>query len=447
LYQKFGKWQRESRYIYGSFFLEEAGDVPMVLEKSFKKIPELLIPCGGMDRLGAALSYGADAVYVGGQKFGLRAGADNFTNFELEEACGWVHQQQKKIYVVLNAFLYDDELQQLPNYVKWLEKIGIDAVIVSDLGAINVIRSCTSLPIHLSTQASCLNVQAAIFWKKMGVKRIVLGREVTIQEASDIKKQSGLEVEMFIHGSMCMSYSGHCTISNFTCGRDSNRGGCAHSCRFDYHLYKKGEEKGEEDRTFSHQSSFMSSKDLVGIDQIELFIEAGIDSLKVEGRMKGMAYVAQVTKSYRQVLSLYHPEKPFIGHDQETREIKNHAKHILESYATRGSCSGSLETKAGEDSISLHERERSHKPCVGKILAPWKNGLLIDVKYAFTMQNDLEVLPFKTHSFILKNISLKNMNHDSLEKAKPSTTVYVELEEQERSYLSSLSGGEAVYVA
>ncbi|RLA64170.1 MAG: U32 family peptidase, partial [Epsilonproteobacteria bacterium] len=247
-----------------------------------QKIVELLAPAGNLEKLKVTVSYGCDAVYLGGEKFGLRSAADNFTNSELEEGVSFAHERGVKVYVVLNSFLYDKDLEELPPFLAFLEQLQVDAVIVSDLGVLKTVKELTNIPIHLSTQASCLNIEAGKLWKKMGAKRLILGREVSILEAAKIKRETGLEVELFIHGSLCMAFSGNCVISNYTMGRDSNRGGCAHNCRFEYSM-DFGDKKVN--------SFFMSSKDLMGISQIPEFFLNEIDSIKVEGRMKTHLYV------------------------------------------------------------------------------------------------------------------------------------------------------------
>ncbi len=241
------------------------------------RIPELLAPAGCLMRLRIAARYGADAIYVGGQKYGLRARADNFTDHELREGVAFARDHGVKVYVTLNAVLHDDDLTGLADYCRLLQEIGVYAVIVSDLGVLRIVRQSSDLRVHLSTQASCLNSGAARFYKAQGVERIVLGRELSLTEASRIAREAGLEVEVFGHGAMCMSYSGNCTISNFTAGRDSNRGGCAHSCRFDYQQTQVG-------GTGSSQAGqFMSSRDLNAIGQLGEFCRLGIHSLKLEG--------------------------------------------------------------------------------------------------------------------------------------------------------------------
>ena len=180
---------------------------------------EIVAPAGNFNKLKTAILYGADAVYLAGQKYSLRAGADNFTTAELKQASQFCHKHQKKIYVTLNAYLYDKDFAGLLDYLKFLEQIKIHAVICSDLGVVQLVKENSKIPVHLSTQAFVLNSYHARIWKNLGVKRIVLGRELSIKQAAKIKQETAIEVELFIHGAMCMSYSGHCTISNYTAGR------------------------------------------------------------------------------------------------------------------------------------------------------------------------------------------------------------------------------------
>ena len=187
--------------------------------------PELLSPAGSLEKLKLAVLYGADAVYIGGQKYGLRTASENFTDGEIEEGVLFAKKNGVKVYVVLNGFLHDSDFEYLQDFIIFIEKAGVDAVIVSDPGVISLVSEHSKLDIHLSTQASCLNIEAGKLWKKAGVKRLVLGREVSIESAKRIKSETGLEIEMFVHGSMCIAYSGNCVISNYTSGRDSNRGG------------------------------------------------------------------------------------------------------------------------------------------------------------------------------------------------------------------------------
>ncbi len=259
--------------------------------------PELLLPGGNLSKLKTALSFGADAVYVGGGQFGLRAAADNFSIDDLKEGAHFAHSLNKKIYVTLNSFLHDQDFENLSQFVQELQEINVDALIISDLGVLTYVRPLWEGPIHLSTQANVLNLQAAQWWQSHGVDRVILGREVGLSELRSMSAATALEFEVFIHGSLCMSYSGQCVISNFTQGRDSNRGGCAHSCRFRYTL----EDSDGEDQKTGQQ--FMSSRDLWALPLLRQVLASGAQSLKVEGRMKSELYVATVARVYRQAIN------------------------------------------------------------------------------------------------------------------------------------------------
>lgn len=327
--------------------------------------PELLLPAGNLERLKIACLYGADAVYIGGQKYGLRARADNFTLSEIEKAIRFAHRLGKKVYVVLNAFLHDEDFEGLADYAACLKDLEVDAVIVSDLGVMSEIRRAADLRIHLSTQASCLNARAASVWRQLGASRIVLGREVSIEDAGKIAKSAGVEVELFVHGAMCMAYSGHCTISNFTAGRDSNRGGCIQSCRFDYtqnsgnrlqafgvdNFLRDGSETASSSKLSQNNSkqvnsTFMSSKDLNGSFLVPGFLKHGISSLKVEGRMKSALYVATTARVYRRLLDA-------CSEDSIDSELLDWASSELEAIPHRDYCRGSLDGPAAEDSVYL----------------------------------------------------------------------------------------------
>jgi putative protease len=376
-------------------------------------LPEILAPAGSLEKLKVAVLYGANAVYAGGQKFGLRTAADNFTLDELREGVSFAHERNAKVYVVLNSFLHDKDLSELPEFVKFLEEIGSDAVIVSDLGVVRTVAALSKIPIHVSTQASTLNVEAARFWKSVGASRIVLGREVTIADAGRIKREAGIEIEMFIHGSMCMAYSGNCVISNFTQGRDSNRGGCAHSCRFEYSL---------EDLVTREKKSafFMSSKDLQGLRLLENFIDAGIDSLKIEGRMKSNLYAGTMSKVYSEALRYYEKHGDFLSDDLIRWEKE------LSKVSHRAYSEASLMEPAGVDSI-FNEREDHNKnewKMVGTVLkATPESGTVIEVRNAFNQGDELEVLPFQGEPIILAATEIMDLIRRPLVRTKPTTIV------------------------
>jgi len=371
--------------------------------------PELLAPAGSLAKLKTAISYGADAVYAGGQKFGLRAASDNFTYSELEEAADFCHKRSRKIYIVLNSFLHDKDLRDLPEFIKHLNKIKIDALIISDLGVIKEVQKHSEIPIHLSTQATCLNSWGAKLWKKMGVSRIIVGRECSISQAEKLKKDSGLEVEMFIHGSMCMAYSGNCVISNFTQGRDSNRGGCAHSCRFQYSIQDKEKKKKKQSRYF------MSSKDLNGLDYLEQYINAGIDSIKVEGRMKSELYAGTVSKVYSDALNDF-------KENGSIRNKLNEYKEELRKITHREYAPVNLIEKANSSSIF---DERAHTKSLfdnaGLVIATSKNSVIIKVKTMIQENDFVEILRFNDTPVRLGTTGLKDFSNNKINKAKPNS--------------------------
>ncbi len=267
------------------------------------KKPEILAPAGDFSRLIYALEYGADAVYVGGEEFSLRAAAGNFTRAELKRAVEFVHGKQKKIYAACNIVPRNDEIDRLPEYAAFLQEAGVDAVIISDMGSFTIFRRyAPKVDIHISTQANVTNYETCMAWYHLGAKRVVLARELSLDEIAQIRRRvpEDLELEAFVHGAMCMAYSGRCLLSQFLTGRDSNRGNCAQPCRWKYTLM---EEKRpgqyfpviEEDKG----TLFLNSKDLSMIEHIPELCEAGITSFKIEGRIKTEYYVAVITQAYR----------------------------------------------------------------------------------------------------------------------------------------------------
>lgn len=271
--------------------------------------PELLAPAGNLEKLKTAINFGADAVYLGGNKLNLRAAADNFTIEELKEGLEYAHSRGKKVHVTLNVIPHNEDLVGIEEYITELYEIGVDAVLIADPGIISIARAVTpELEIHLSTQASNLNYKAALFWHKVGVKRIVAAREMSLDDLKVLRKElpETCDIEAFVHGAMCMGYSGKCLLSNYITGRDSNRGTCTQPCRFKYHLYEE-RELGDYHKVNESDNGiyFMSSKDLCMIEHIPELIEAGVNSLKIEGRMKSSYYVASIVKAYREAIDKY----------------------------------------------------------------------------------------------------------------------------------------------
>ncbi|MCL2496213.1 MAG: U32 family peptidase [Clostridiales bacterium] len=284
--------------------------------------PELLAPAGDMEKLRVAFNYGADAVYVGGKDFSLRAAAGNFTMEELAEAADYAHSFGKKLYLAVNIFARNEDLKALPDYLRQAASARVDALIVSDLGVFDLARQYAPvLPLHISTQANNVNWQSAAMWARLGAQRVILGRELSLAEATQISALSGLETEYFVHGAMCMAYSGRCLMSSFFTGRDANRGDCAQPCRWRYTVQEEqrpGEYMSvEEDARGSY---IFNSKDLCLIDALPQLLTAGISALKIEGRNKSAYYIANVTRVYRQAIDAVFAEGEGFSIRNEWRE-------------------------------------------------------------------------------------------------------------------------------
>ncbi|EIQ3779281.1 U32 family peptidase [Staphylococcus pseudintermedius] len=272
------------------------------------KKPELLAPAGNLEKLKIAVHYGADAVFIGGQEYGLRSNADNFTMDEIREGVEFANRYGAKIYVTTNIIAHDENMEGLDDYLEQLEATGATGIIVADPLIIETCkRVAPKLEIHLSTQQSLSNYKAVEYWKEEGLDRVVLARETGAMEMQEIKDKVDIEIEAFIHGAMCIAYSGRCTLSNHMTARDSNRGGCCQSCRWDYDLLTVDND-GELDVYYEDGNAVpfaMSPRDLKLIESIPNMMDLGIDSLKIEGRMKSIHYIATVVSVYRKVIDAY----------------------------------------------------------------------------------------------------------------------------------------------
>lgn len=258
--------------------------------------PELLAPAGDLEKLKIAFIYGADAVFIGGKKFSLRARASNFDIPQIKEACDFAHSKNKKVYVTTNIIPHNDNIDGLIEYLQELEQAGVDAIICASPIIIDTAKQHTNLEVHISTQLSNTNYESVNFWQQEGISRVVLARELNKHELKELRSHTTCDIEVFIHGGMCVSYSGRCTLSNNMTDRDANRGGCAHSCRWNYDIFD-GESKLNEDISFA-----MSSKDLQTVKHISDLIDIGVNSLKIEGRMKSIHYIATVVNTYRRLI-------------------------------------------------------------------------------------------------------------------------------------------------
>lgn len=275
---------------------------------SLRKKPELLAPAGNMEKCKMALLYGADAIYLGGNKFGLRAFAANFSIAEIKEAVEFAHNLGKKVYVTVNIFAHNEDIAELPEYLLSLEEAGVDALLISDFGVWSIARQVVpDMALHVSTQANTCNWAAVEAWKNLGAERVVLARELSIAEISEIDKKCDIELEVFVHGAMCISYSGRCYLSSYLTGRDGNRGECAQVCRWNYKLVEENRPDQEFPIEEDERGTYiMNSKDLCLLDLIPELAEAGVDSLKIEGRMKSVHYVATVVSVYRKAIDAWY---------------------------------------------------------------------------------------------------------------------------------------------
>lgn len=310
------------------------------------KKPELLAPAGNLEKLKVAVIYGADAVFVGGKEFSLRSNASNFSLEDIKEGVAFASKYGADIHVTCNIILHDDNLEGIKEYLLELDKIGVKAIIVADPYIMTIAKSLNlRLEVHVSTQLSSLNSEAIHFFQEMGMDRVVLGREVSFDDLAIICKKCAIDIEYFIHGAMCVHYSGRCMLSNYFSHRDANRGGCSQSCRWEYDLFDGDKKINDEQTKFS-----MSSKDMALGTNIIHLIELGVDSFKIEGRMKSLHYIATVVGTYRKLIDAY-CENP------DNFEMSDFYKNELLKAANRAVCDGFYHDSMNQDSQLFSSRE------------------------------------------------------------------------------------------
>jgi len=377
--------------------------------------PELLAPAGNLEKLKIAIDYGADAIYCGGHNYGLRSGADNFTLAELKEGKEYAHQNNSNIYITVNMMPHNNELEELPSYLHELDNLGVDSLIVSDPGVIQIIKEEEiDTPIHLSTQANTVNWASANFWYNQGVERIILARELSKSEIEEFAHKSDIEREMFIHGSMCISYSGRCLLSNYMVGRDANRGECAHSCRWKYHLVE--EQRPDEYYPIYEDENgayIMNSKDLCLIEHIPEIMDLELSSLKIEGRMKSIHYVATVVGVYRKALDSYFK-------DPENYVMKDSWLEELKKVSNRGYITGFFNSEPqGEDHNyeSSSYRRRYDFMGVVKDYDAKNNLAVIEVRNKFFKGDNIEIFGPDIESFTENIDYIINSEGEEVENA------------------------------
>ena len=353
---------------------------------------ELLSPAGDMSKLITAFHFGADAVYIGGKNFSLRALAGNFSDEEMVKAVEYAHSLGKKVYVTVNIFGRNDDIENAEKYFKFLESIKVDGAIISDTGLIYVARTVApNLPVNLSTQANTLNYKTVEFWKNYGVKRVILARELSLEEISGIsKKVPDMEIETFIHGAMCIAYSGRCLLSDYRTGRSSNRGECVQACRWNYEIREKNSECGYMEMQEDERGTYiMNSKDLNLLDYIAELDRAGVCSFKIEGRMKSEYYLATVVNAYRRAIDAYYKNgESYKQNDLYQTELKKTAHREFttayitgynnrtvnyedsQSKGTHKFIANVLEDNSGKDYAVIEMRNRFKVGDVLEVLSP-----------------------------------------------------------------------------
>ena len=394
-----------------------------------KKV-ELLAPVGNMEKFKMALHYGADAVFLGGKMFNLRAGSNNLSDEELEYAVNYAHERGKKVYVTLNVIPHNQELELLPDYVKFLDRIGVDGVIVADLGVFQIVKENSNLSISVSTQASNTNWRSVKMWKDLGARRVVLAREISLDNIAEIRaKVLDIELEVFVHGAMCMAISGRCLLSNYMTGRDANRGDCAQACRWKYNLVEETR-PGEYMPVYEdeHGTYIFNSRDLCTIEIIDKILDLGVDSLKIEGRMKGIYYVANAVKVYRDAIDSY-----YSGNYQYNPKWLEE----LESTSNRSYTKGFYLGRAGVESQNYNDRNsysQTHQ-LVAKVEQKLPNNeYILAIRNRLLVGEKLEVVSpgISVREITLPTMILMNKDKEvgEVEAANPNSFVKIKLDEE-----------------
>jgi putative protease len=389
---------------------------------------ELLAPAGNFEKLEIAIHYGADAVYLAGKQFSLRNFSDNFTLDELSRAIELAHAHHVKVYVACNSFVRNTDIPGIIDLLLAIGKAMPDGIIIADPGVLKLaLEHAPNIPLHLSTQANTTNIQSTLFWKSLGIKRINVARELPLSDIRQISKESGLEIEAFVHGAMCIAYSGRCLLSNYLTGRDANQGMCTHPCRWRYTVMEETRPDVHLPLMEDDNGSYVfSSKDLCMIDHIPEMIQSGISSLKIEGRMKSIHYLATTIKAYREALDAFYldPEKYSVKEDWWRRELAliNH----------RGYCTGFY---FGDPHQVAPNYAKSHTfeghLFLGKIETSEKDGLHeVNVRNKLESGSPVEVLTHQGPAIQDRIIELLNQQGESMRFAHPGTRAGVRLEKQ-----------------
>ncbi len=389
---------------------------------------ELLAPAGNLEKLKIAVHYGADAVYLGGKQFSLRAQAHNFNEDELRQAVAFCHEHQARLFVTVNIFAHNRDLPDLENYLRFLDEIAVDGLIISDPGVVRLARKIVpALPLHISTQANVTNWSSALFWQEQGAGRINLARELSLAEIREIREKIQAKIEVFVHGALCISYSGRCLLSLYLTGRDGNQGLCAHPCRYSYRL-EEAKRPGqyfpvEED---SRGTYIFNSKDLCLINRLPELVEAGVDSLKIEGRMKGIYYAGGMVRIYRAALDCIRDSwrensgrMPVLGEEFMVEIIK---------LGSRGHTENFLHGPPHRDDM-LYEGPKVEQIYVPALLVGKKeDGIFFEVRHKIEPGDNLQYMArgLENKDFAIKTI--RDLSGRELEQARPGDRVLLETE-------------------
>ena len=368
-----------------------------------KQKPELLAPAGDLEKLKIAVLYGADAVYIGGEAYSLRAKAKNFDIQKMKQGIEFAHAHGVKVYVTANIYAHNADFEGMADYFKEVEKIGADALLVSDLGVFSVAKeTAPNLEIHVSTQANNTNYKSAQMWYQLGAKRIVVARELSLKEIADIRQNipEDMEIEAFVHGAMCISYSGRCLLSNYLSGRDANKGACSHPCRWKYHLMEEtrpGEYMPVEEN--ERGTYIYNSKDLCMLEHIPDLIHAGVASLKIEGRMKTPFYVGTVVKAYRMAIDDY-----FESSEKYQKRIPIYMQEVSKASHREYTTAFYYGKPDGKQQVYTNNSYIREYDFIGMIKedSDEKNCAIVEQRNKFSVGEEIEVMRAKGAFFSMK---------------------------------------------
>lgn len=397
--------------------------------------PELLVPASSLEVLKIAVIFGADAVYIGGEAFGLRAKAKNFSNEEIREGIAFAHEHGVKVYITANILAHNYDLEGVRNYFSELKEIKPDALIISDPGVFTIAKEiCPEIEIHISTQANNTNYGTYRFWYQQGAKRVVSARELSLREIREIREHipEDMEIETFIHGAMCISYSGRCLLSNFFTGRDANHGACTHPCRWKYSIVEETR-PGEYMPVYENERGtyIFNSKDLCMIEHIPELMEAGIDSFKIEGRMKTALYVATVARTYRKAIDDYQKDPKL--YEQNMEWYREQISNCTYRQFTTGFFFGKPDETAQIYDSNTYLKEYTYLGIVGE---PDENGRYrIEQRNKFSVGEVIEVMKPNGENHVVTVQKIFNEEGEEMESAPhPKQVLYIDLGEKLELY-------------